>query len=99
MWSQAVPLTPPYGSLAFGTAVGISSDGSTAIVGDNNTNWAGIYTKTASGWSQAVPLTTPDDAVYFGYAVGISSDGSTAIVGDTNILWAGIYTKTFKLIL
>ena len=45
-WSQAVPLTPPSGAVSFGYAVGISSDGSTAIVGANYTNWAGIYTKT-----------------------------------------------------
>jgi hypothetical protein len=72
-----------------GSAVAISADGNTAIVGgnlDNNIGAAWIYTKTAGVWSQQSKLigtgyVTGSVAINQGKSVGISADGNTAIIG------------------
>jgi uncharacterized membrane protein YphA (DoxX/SURF4 family) len=83
-------------------AVGISSDGNTAIVGaygeDTGGSAAGaayIFVRSGTSWSQQAKIQATDKEAsdQFGNSVSISSDGNTAIVGarfeDTGAADAG----------
>lgn len=76
----------------FGTAVSVSDDGTTALVGavydevSSGARAGSAYVIDTSGdeWSLLAKL-TPDDDVEdneFGYAVALSGDGTTALVGN-----------------
>ena len=71
---------------AFGVSVSLSSDGNTALVGDNGksdgTGAAYVFTRSGSTWTQQQKLVA-NAATYdnFGWSVSISSDGSTALIG------------------
>jgi gliding motility-associated-like protein len=94
------------GNAAQGSAVAISADGNTAIVGgyaDNNAQGAAwIYTRSGNTWSQqGNKLTASDNTGTItrqGWAVAISADGNTAMVGgfadDDYVGAAWVYTRT-----
>jgi hypothetical protein len=74
----------------FGYSVGISSDGTTAIVGAvvedpggvGDAGSAYIFTYSGSSWSEQQKITAsdPEASDQFGYSVAISGDGNTALV-------------------
>jgi uncharacterized protein (TIGR03437 family) len=80
---------------AQGSAVAVSADGNTAIVGGlldaptssgpnpGSYGAAWVWVRTNGVWTQQQKLTTPDAAAgqQFGFSVGLSGDGNTAIVG------------------
>ena len=86
LWSSGVALTPPVGSVYFGTSVALSSNGTVALVGDPNgdggTGAATVYTLTSGVWSSGVALTAPAEAGSFGTSVALSGSGTIALVGD-----------------
>ncbi len=85
-WSPGVALTPPVGSVYFGTSVALSSNGTVALVGDpsgaGGTGSATVYTLTSGVWSSGVALTAPAEAGSFGTSVALSGSGTIALVGD-----------------
>lgn len=92
-WSQQTKLAADDGDTedAFGWSVGVSGDGTTAIIGaqtdeDPNGEKAGsayIFESSDSSWSQQAKLAASDGASgsLFGGSVAISGDGTTALVG------------------
>ncbi len=88
----------------FGSAVALSSDGNTAIVGgtgDNNNGAAWIFIRSGGSWSQQGSKLLGSGGIgnsIQGYSVAISSDGNTAIVGgpgDNNGIGAAwIYSRS-----
>lgn len=88
-----------------GSAVAISADGNTAIVGSDqdNSNVGGvwIYTRSGTSWAQQGTKLIGNDITgtpHQGYSVSISADGNTAVVGgylDNNPIGAAwVYTRT-----
>lgn len=88
-----------------GSAVGLSADGNTAIVGgygDNNATGAvWIFTRTNGVWAQQGAKLVPNDITgngLVGIAVALSADGNTAVVGgsgnNSNFGAAWIYKRT-----
>jgi hypothetical protein len=80
--------TGELGAGAFGSALAISGDGNTALVGGSGDNagagavW--VFTRSGSTWSQQGPKLTGGGEVgagKFGHGVALSFDGSTALVG------------------
>lgn len=71
----------------FGTAVAISYDGNTALVGDYGLNSyrgaAYLFTWNGSSWSQAFKFTNSDGTAddQFGSSLALSADGTRAVVG------------------
>jgi hypothetical protein len=79
------------GKVGQGTAVALSNDGSTAIVGatlDNNAVGAAwVFVRDGSAWSQLGSKLVGSDAAggtAQGGSIALSRDGNTAIVGGTN---------------
>ncbi len=80
------------GALGYGIAVAMSTDGSTAVVGQFGSSQFGapppgvahILTFDGSGWTQQAELTASDPSydTLFGNAVAVSTEGNTVIVGD-----------------
>ncbi len=71
---------------AAGSAVAISADGSTALVGSPQLNKVTVFTRSGSGWVQQASLTTKEfrshsPAPQFGAAVALSANGNVAIIG------------------
>ena len=89
-WTGGTPLVPPPGSVAFGSSVALSADGTTALVGDPESydrasetgGSATVYTLGPEGWSTETELDPPSSALSFGTSVALSGNGLTAIVGD-----------------
>ena len=99
-----VPVLPPESS-SFGTAVSISSAGTTVLEGDATGEARGaasVYTYNGSTLSAPSALTRPAATSTFGTSVAISANGSTAVVGDPNyydaatgtVGTATVYTST-----
>jgi len=73
----------------FGTAVGLSEDGNTLMVGAEEFNSGEgavyVFTKPAGGWSVSssfvAKLTPSDGGGLFGESLALSRDGSTLVVG------------------
>ncbi len=95
VWSQQGPplkgsegLVNPF----FGSAVALSADGNTALIGgsgDNNGKGAAwVFTRTGSTWTQQGPKLTGSEETApqpnFGVAVALSAEGSLALVGGPN---------------
>ena len=85
-----VPALPPNSS-SFGTAVSLSSAGTTVLEGDVSAGGSGgdgggasVYTYNGSTLSTYSALTRPSGSSTFGTTVAISANGSTAVVGDPN---------------
>jgi hypothetical protein len=79
------------GSVGYGFAVAMSTDGGTAVVGQLGDSTftdvpgvAHVYTVDGSNWTQQVELTASDSSydMLFGNAVAVSADGNTVIIGD-----------------
>jgi hypothetical protein len=79
------------GAVGYGIAVAMSTDGSTAVVGQLGYSQFGappgvahILTSDGSSWTQQAELTASDPSydTLFGNAVAVSADGNTVIVGD-----------------
>jgi hypothetical protein len=81
-WIQQSLLAPPSGSLAFGSAIATSSNGTTVLVGDPSSNVATVYTENGGSWSSGVVLTPPPGFGSFGTSVALSGNGAVALVGD-----------------
>jgi hypothetical protein len=72
----------------FGTALALSADGNTALIGgigDNNATGAvWVFTRSGSTWSQQgekLVGSSPEVEGRFGQSVALSGDGATALVG------------------
>jgi uncharacterized protein (TIGR03437 family) len=92
-------ITTINGGALQGSAVALSSDGNTAIVGgDNDNNSVGaawIFSRSNGVWNQQQKLITTDTVQEFGISVALSGDGNTALVGSNsqvNAVW--LYTRT-----
>jgi hypothetical protein len=85
--TQTQKLTPTdeTGSGAFGKAVALSNDGSTALIAGTDQGAAWVFTRSGSTWSQQGLKLTPSDANpaggSFGSAVALSQNGNTALIG------------------
>jgi hypothetical protein len=107
-WSQQGPKlvgTGAVGAAQQGSAVAISADGNTAIVGgfndDSGIGAAWVFTRTAGVWSQQGDKLVGTDYVgkpAQGWSVAISGDGDTAIVGgagdDSGIGAAWVFRRS-----
>jgi hypothetical protein len=92
-WSQQGPkLTggkEEVGKGSFGSGVGLSSDGNTALIGgsfDNSSVGAvWVFTRSGGSWTQQGPKLTggkeEGGSAGFGKSVAVSSDGNTALIG------------------
>ncbi|NWJ95881.1 MAG: Ig-like domain repeat protein [Chloroflexi bacterium] len=110
IWAQHQMLTSTNGAGNdyFGSAVALSSNGSTALIAapgkENNQGAAYIFTQTNNTWTQQQILTATNGTAndQFGNAVALSSDGSTALMGAPNKIFgqnlnqgsAYIFTQT-----
>jgi hypothetical protein len=73
----------------FGTAVALSADGNTALIGgtgdDKATGAAWVFTRSGSTWSQQgekLVGSSPEIEGRFGQSVALSGDGATALIGS-----------------
>ena len=98
-WTEQTKLVPPttgpdagIGTSTFGSAVSLSADASTALIGgqsDNQRGAAWLFTRaTATTWSERQKLVAPSSGAgaeigqgFFGAAAVLSSDATTAVVG------------------
>jgi hypothetical protein len=92
-WEQQTKLSADDGDSEdfFGTSVGISGDGSTAIAcahrdedpNGENAGSAYVFTRSGEDWTQKTKLAPADGDSNdrFGYTVDLSADGDTAIFG------------------
>ncbi len=98
-WYQQAQLKPSdmSGNAQFGSAVAISLNGNTAVVGgvgdSNGTGAVWIFNRVGNSWYQEGPklVGTNNIDAYEGYAVSISGDGNTVMAGgfqDNNSLGA-----------
>ncbi len=96
-WSQQTKIVASDKHIAqhFGSAVSLSEDGNTAIVGAEKSDAlpqaascgaAYIFTRSGTTWSQQAKIFASDgvDGYYFGNSVSITDDGNTAIIGARN---------------
>ncbi len=91
-WVQQAELNDPNGAIddSFGSAVALSSDGSTALIGAPNVNNKGVayvFARNGSTWSQTAALSAANAVPYIddvGISLALSGDGGTALVGDPN---------------
>src|SRR5579862_380273 len=70
----------------FGSAVSLSADGNTALIGCPDTNSNGgsavVFARNGADWIQVATLAgTPDFGASQGYSVALSADGNTALIG------------------
>jgi hypothetical protein len=86
-WTQqGAKLTVSDSAGDFGGSVALSSDGSTALIGDGfGVGGAWAFTRLGSTWTQQGAKLTASDEIgsfgMFGASVALSSDGSTALIG------------------
>jgi hypothetical protein len=94
-WSQTAMIPPSDTTvLGFGRSVGLSADGTVALIGQNlsslSAGKAAVFTLSAGIWSQAAEITPPSPAAHgFGSAVALSGDGSTGFVAAPDKTVAG----------
>ncbi len=83
----------------FGSAVALSSDGTTALVGApdradtfSSVGAAYVYARGTSGWTEQGELVPSDggDSNYFGGSLALSSNGDTALISSSS----GVYMFT-----
>jgi hypothetical protein len=98
-WAEQTKLRPPttgadagVGTPTFGSAVSVSDDASTALIGgqsDSQRGAAWMFTRTtATAWSERQKLVAPSSGAgaeigqgFFGASAVLSSDATTAVVG------------------
>jgi FG-GAP repeat len=90
-WQQQTELRTLLSSFDgdFGSAVALSSDGNTAIVGARGDSGgigaAYLFTRAGTTWTYKTEITTPaGEGNGFGKAVAISADAGTLAIGDYN---------------
>jgi hypothetical protein len=109
VWTQQGPKLVGADAVIFtngGTAVALSADGNTAVVGGMGdgtlvlVGGAWVYTRTAGVWTQQGPKLVGTGAVgpaAQGLSVALSADGNTAVVGgpldDGEVGAAWVYTR------
>lgn len=86
-WDQGTPLPRPEGARTFGSSVALSSDGSTAMVGDLDGGefFNGIvlaYNKTDGRWSAGTKISHEAAGQDFGLSISLSGDGQTLLAGE-----------------
>jgi hypothetical protein len=88
-WTQESRLTPPDdgGARFFGTAVGLSGNGDSALVGApgsyQDVGRAFVFVRVDSTWSLQALIPEPDSSPgHFGASVALSGEGNTALIGD-----------------
>ncbi|MGH8398548.1 MAG: beta strand repeat-containing protein [Gammaproteobacteria bacterium] len=103
-WSNPVALIRPStngSSGSFGTGVGISGDGTVAIIGapgaNNSYGAAYVYTQTGGAWS-ATPMMISVNVseTGFGNSVALSPDGKSAFIGAPSGNTGQIDTSTYN---
>jgi FG-GAP repeat protein len=84
----------------FGTAVALSADGSTALIGGpadhSHRGSAWVFTRGGAGWSESAKLfgAGSGEGAYYGRSVAISADGASLLIGapgdvhNTGSAWA-----------
>jgi hypothetical protein len=84
-----------------GSAVALSADGSTVIVGgpdDGGSGAAWVYTRSGGVWTQQGPKLVAVAGANQGWSLALSADGNTAIVGgygdNSNTGAAWVYTRS-----
>ena len=93
IWSQEAKLQPSdvASSDYAGTALSISGDGNTLVIGarghdggQTNAGAAYIFTRSGTTWSQEAKLVASSQGQYYNFGVGvaISTDGDTVVVGS-----------------
>src|SRR5207249_804118 len=93
-WTQQAKLTASDSAsgLRFGSAVSLSRDGNTLLVGARGNAYSAgpapagtayVFTRSGSTWTQQQKLSAGDAATgdYFGTSAALSADGLTAVVG------------------
>jgi FG-GAP repeat len=104
-WTQQAKLTAK-GETAegfFGSAVALSGDGNTALIGASQNNGkagaAWIFNRVGATWteSQKIVPTVPIDEGEFGSSVALSSDDSTAAIGIPGAEEGEGTVETYKL--
>ena len=93
VWTLQSQVTPANlgANSNFGSSVGLSADGATAIIGSPYSNSgkgnAFIYTRSGSTWSLQSTLNPQGNllASIFGSSVGISNDGNTVFAVGSNV--------------
>lgn len=84
-WTQQGSKLTESGSTAFGTAVTLSLDGNTALIGSTDKADPGglvlDFTRSGTTWSQQSELTQPGSNS-FGRRIAISPDADTALISD-----------------
>ena len=107
-WAQQGPMLTGTGASThaeFGSAVALSADGNTAMIGGANDGGGGggaawAFTRLGSTWAQQGPKLSPSDEQApevgsFGTSVALSIDGNTALIGaggGTGAAW--VFTRT-----
>lgn len=114
-WNQqGLKLTPrdgnPGGGGSFGSAVALSQNGNTALIGGSSDSaqdgatW--VFTRSGTSWAQQGSKLTPSDEVNapsgggFGDSVALSADGNTALIGgpsdfnDAGAAWMFVRSGT-----
>ncbi len=94
VWTQQASKLLPSdetGNGLFGSAVALSFNGNTAIIGGNadnaNAGAAWVFTRNGSSWAQQGNKLVANDETgngSFGVSVAVSSDGNTAVIGGNN---------------
>ena len=93
VWTLQAQVTPPNlnANSNFGSSVGLSADGNTAIIGSPYSNSgkgnAFIYARSGSTWALQSTLNPQGNllASIFGSSVGISNDGNTVFAVGSNV--------------
>ena len=75
----------------FGTSVALSSNGTTALVGDPSSNAADLYTESGGSWTTTPVTFTGASGSGFGTSVALSGDGETVLVGAPTSSAADLY--------
>jgi hypothetical protein len=87
LWTQQAKLDTNVGNGAFGSAVALSADGKTALIGDPGTissvGTAFLFARTQSVWTRQQVLSGGGELGFgfFGTSVALASDGQTGMVG------------------
>lgn len=101
VWTEQQTISSTSRDQSFGSAVALSSDGNTALIGSwyGDSNYprssfgsASVFTRTDSVWTLQETIYPTDGAYgdYFGATVALSSDGNTALISGSKE-W--VYTR------
>jgi hypothetical protein len=91
VWTQQAQLdgTGTTVSVDFGTAVALSADGNTALVGDyydnNGTGAVWVFSRSNGAWSQQGTKLVVAESASLGLWIALSADGNTALFGGSSV--------------